>query len=313
MTTPYGSAFGGPKITVAHFFANPLWVQSKIYELIANKFIAEALLRNAGGNPSGLVLYNEGEPMFLNGDVEQVAEYGEIPVAIGAGGAPKVGIATKRGLGVRISREMRDKDQLDKVNRQLLQLVNTFIRANDRTILALLQSAAVPAQAVSTAWNASGSKPRTDLADAIRTVSTAAPTALQGGTGDEWFGFQPDTIVLHPGMLATLMDNEQVLKVYQGNVANESLLYTGALPSQIYGLDVIQSLAVPANRVLILQRGVIGFYSDSRPFEVTPMYPEGGGPNGGPRETWRADATQERVAVLDQPKAGLWLTGLVTP
>ena len=309
MTTPYGSAFGGPKITVGHFFTNPLWIASKVYELIENKFIASALLRNAGGNPSGIVLYNEGEPLFLTSDVEQIAEYGEIPVAIGAGGVPKVGIATKRGLAVRLSREMRDKNQIDKVNRQLVQLVNTFVRANDRALLALLQSAAVPTAPVSTAWDATGSTPRTDLADAIRTISTAAPN----GATDEWFGFEPDTLVVHPGLLATLLDNEQVLKVYQGNIADQSILYTGALPSKIFGLDVVQSLAVPVDRVLVLQRNVIGFYSDARPFEVTPLYPEGGGPNGGPRETWRADATQERVAALDQPKAGLWITGVVTP
>ena len=153
-------------------------------------------------------------------------------------------------------------------------------------------------------------KPRTDLAKAIEQISTAAPDEA---TEDEYFGFEPDTIVLHPGLLATLMDNEQILKVYQGNVANESIAYTGAIPAQIMGLNVIKSRTFPADKALILERGTVGFYSDTRPLQFTALYPEGGGPNGGPRETWRSDASHKRAIGLDQPKAALWLTGLVTP
>ena len=164
--------------------------------------------------------------------------------------------------------------------------------------------------AVSEAWDTPNGKPRTDLAQGIEIVTTAAPAEA---TEDEYFGFQPDTLVVNPGLLATLMDNEQILKVYNGNVANESIAYTGVIPGKLMGLTVIESRTFPVNKALLLERGTVGFYSDTRPWQMTATYPEGNGPNGGPRETWRSDATHERVIALDQPKAALWLTGLVTP
>ncbi|MGZ9830157.1 hypothetical protein ACXYTP_24915, partial [Tsukamurella ocularis] len=149
---------------------------------------------------------------------------------------------------------MVDENNIDAVNKQMTGLRNTFIRANDRGAKGLLQSPLVPTLPVSTAWDAVGGKPRTDIVRAIEQISTAAPAEA---TEDEYYGFQPDTIVLHPGLLATLMDNEQILKVYNGNVAGESIAYTGAIPGQLLGLNVIQSRTFPIDKALILERGTV--------------------------------------------------------
>ncbi|CDZ92287.1 hypothetical protein QM787_04055 [Rhodococcus ruber] len=313
MTVDVVSVSDGPRITVAELVANPLFIPTKLMELMRNQFISEALLRDAGPNPSGVVAYREGDPMFLEDDVADVAEFGEIPVSHGKLGLPRTAFAVKRALGVRVSKEMIDENRIDAVNKQLTGLRNTFIRANDRSAKALLQSPVVPTMPVSTPWDDPTSKPRTDLAKAIEEITSAAPTEAQGGTGDEYFGFEPDTIVLHPGLLATLLDNDNVLKVYQGNLAEQNIAYTGALPATIFGLNVIQSRTFPRDRALVLQRGVVGFYSDTRPLQFTGLYPEGNGPNGGPTETWRSDASHKRAMGIDQPKAALWLTGLETP
>lgn len=308
------SVHDGPRITVSDLVGNPRFIPTKLKELLANQFISEALLRDAGANPSGVLAYTEGDPMFLESDVQTVAEFGEIPVSHGALGTPRTAFATKRALGVRVSKEMIDENKVDAVNKQITGLRNTFIRANDRTARALFDSASVPTIPVTTAWDAAtGSTPRSDIAQAIDTVSSAQPTEAQGGTDDEYFGFEPDTIVLHPGMRAVLLDNDQVNKVYVGNLADQSIAYTGALPETIFGLRVVTSRSFPRDKALVLQRGVVGFYSDTRALQFTSLYPEGGGPNGGPTETWRSDASQKRALGLDQPKAAVWLTGLVTP
>lgn len=310
MATNLVSVSDGSRLTVSDLVKNPLFIPTKLKELIENQFISEALLRNGGKNDSGVVTFREGDPTFLDDDVQDVAEFGEIPVSAGKLGLPRAVYATKKALGVRVSKEMIDENDVDAVNKQVTGLKNTFIRANDRGAKALFSSPTVPTLPVSAAWDDPNGKPRTDLAKAIEQISTAAPDEA---TEDEYFGFEPDTIVLHPGLLATLMDNEQILKVYQGNVANESIAYTGAIPAQIMGLNVIKSRTFPVDKALILERGTVGFYSDTRPLQFTALYPEGGGPNGGPRETWRSDASHKRAIGLDQPKAALWLTGLVTP
>ncbi len=310
MPTTLVSVGDGSRMTVSDLVKNPLFVPTKLKELMENQFLSEALLRNAGKNDAGVVKFREGDPTFLDDDVQDVAEFGEIPVSSGQLGLPRTAYAVKKALGIRVSKEMIDENDIDAVNKQMTGLKNTFIRANDRGAKALFQSAAVPTVPVSTAWDAVGGKPRTDIAQAIEQIATAAPDEA---TTDEAYGFEPDTIVINHGLLATLMDNDQILKVYNGNVAGESIAYKGALPAEIMGLRVIKSRTFPVDRVLILERGTAGFYSDTRPLQFTELYAEGGGPNGGPRETWRSDASHKRVIGLDQPKAGLWLTGLVTP
>lgn len=311
-TTGVVSISDGPSTTVADLIGAPMMVPTKQKELMTNIFISESVLRNAGGNPAGLVGYTEGDPTFLVGDVEDVAEFAEIPVTYGEMGVPRVAIANKRGLGVRISREMRDENRIGAVNKQMTQLRNTFKRADDRAVRSLLLSAAVPTMPVANAWDTSTGDPRLDLALGIKEITFATPT---GGTAsaEEWQGFQPDTIILNPGILPVLMANENFLKVYNGSAAGDSLLLTGQLPGTIFGRQIVGSLSFPEDRILICERGTIGFYSDTRPLEFTGVYPEGNGPNGGPTETWRSDVTHKRAMALDQPKAGIWLTGLVTP
>lgn len=307
------SVTDGPRITVNDLVGNPLWIPTKLKELMMNQFISETLFRNAGGNTNGLVGYYQGNPTFLTTDVQDVAEGGEIPIGVGDRGTPIIAVATKRGLGVRITREMRDENRVGAVQDQMSQLVNTFVRADDRVAKALLQSG-VPTQAVGSggAWDTTNGDPRLDLALAIQTITEAAPDIPSGGSTDEWFGFVPDTIVMHGGLLPVLLSNDNFLKVYQGNIADQSIAYSGAFPARIFGLDVIRSYTFPMDEVLLLQRNVIGFYSDTRPREFTGLYPEGNGPNGGPTETWRSDATHKRAIALDQPKAGLWITGVTS-
>lgn len=314
MADPTGivSVSDGPAITVRELIGNPLFIPTKLKELMVNQFISESLFRNGGANPNGVVAFQEGNPSFLEDEVADVAEFGEIPVSSGARGLPRTAFAVKKALGVRVSKEMIDENRVGAVNDQMVQLRNTFIRANDRAAKALLLT--LPTAAVPAKWDVA-SKPRTDIANAIETISTAAPTVMPGGIGssDEYFGFVPDTIVMHYGLFPTLINNDDFMKVYERNASYVSSApdYTGNFPGQIMGLDVVRSRTFPLNKVLVLERGTVGFYSDTRPLQFTGLYPEGNGPNAGPTESYRSDASHKRALGIDQPKAGLWLTGVL--
>lgn len=315
-TTGIVSVSDGGRLTVSDLVSNPLWVPTKMKEMLTNQFISEALFRNGGANAASSVAYREGDPAFLEDDVADVAEFSEIPVTSGRRGVPKTAYAVKKALGVRVSREMIDENNVGEVNRQMIQLRNTFRRHNDRSVKALFQSAIIPTLGVGTAWDQTAGRPRTDIALAIEQVSTEAPADVDGGSSDEYFGFEPDTIVMHHGLLPVLMDNDNFMKVYDQSPAALALQapnYTGALPATVMGLSVVLSRTFPIDRVLILERGTVGFYSDTRPLQFTALYPEGNGPMGGPRETYRSDASHKRALAVDQPKAALWLTGITTP
>jgi hypothetical protein len=302
-----GSISDGNAVTVRDLIGNPLLIPARILELLDNSFLTDVVFRDAGRNSAGVVAFEASTPAFLSGDPEDVAEYAEIPVSIGTRGTPSFAVGVKRGLGVRVSREMRDENRLDDVNRQIRQLANTMIRSEEKALRSLLLAAAVPAIAASATWTSTG-KPRLDLANAAETVG-----AQNAGMGTEdILGFVPDTVILPANLAPTLLNNADFLSVYNaGANAGEDIRYTGALPGQVLGLRVLTSRFWPLNKALVLERGTLGFRSDTRPLEVTPLYGEGGGPNGGPTESWRTDSTRKRVLGVDQPLSACWINGIV--
>lgn len=305
----------GTKVTVSDLKGNPMWIPERVIELLEDSFVEEALLRNAGSNTNGLVGYHQSTPLYLDDDVADLVEFEEIPVGAGQRGLPRIAVAGKRGLGVRVSKEMVDENRLDDVARQIRQLVNTVRRSRARVLRALLASSEIPTIAAGAAWDTSTGRPRRDIANAMEVVNSAklAPSS----TDEDEFDFEADTIALPTSITPVLMDNDNFVEVYNGrdSMAAEDIRFTGKLPGSILGLAGVQSrhLTANADRVLVLERGTVGFYSDTRPLVATELYPEGNGPHGGPTESWRSDTTYKRVQGLDQPLAACWITGVTTP
>ncbi|MGZ9830218.1 hypothetical protein ACXYTP_25220, partial [Tsukamurella ocularis] len=104
MATSIVSVSDGSRFTVSDLIKQPLFVPTKLKELMENQFISETLFRNAGANPAGVVAYREGDPTFLDSDVQDVAEFGEIPVSSGQLGIPRTAFAVKKALGIRVSK-----------------------------------------------------------------------------------------------------------------------------------------------------------------------------------------------------------------
>lgn len=304
-----GSVSDGSNITVRDLIGAPMMIPARIIDMLNNSFLTDVIFRNAGQNVNGLVGFEADTPLFLAGDVEDVGEYGEIPVAIGQRGTPRIAVGVKRGLGVRVSREMRDENRLDDVNRQLRQLVNTMIRAEERALRALLLATPnIPTIAASVPWTSPSAVIRHDIAAAQEKIASARPAADL--TTEDFLGFEADTMILPGNITPVLLDNEQFLKVYSGEAAQENIAYTGRLPGDVLGLAPLKTRFWDNTRVLVLQRGEIGFRSDTRPLEATGLYPEGNGPNGGPTESWRSDTTRKRVLGVDQGLAACWITGV---
>lgn len=301
------SVHDGNRTTVSDLIGAPRMIPTRIIELLQNQFLEETILRDAGAN-SGLVSYSESDPLFLGSDVEDVAEFAEIPVAAGQRGESRIAVSTQRGLGIRISRAMREHDQIGEVNRQIKQLTNTMVRASSRALRQVLNSPAIPTIAASAAWDTAAGKPRHDIAAAMAMVSSAEPTG--DPDAEDFYGFEADTICVPSSITPVLIDNDDFLKVFRGNIAGESIAYTGKLPNDILGLAGLSARAWPKDRVLVVERGTVGFYSDSQALEATEVYPEGNGPNGGPTQSFRSDVTMARAMGIDQPLAACWITGI---
>jgi hypothetical protein len=306
------SVSDGARTTVSDLVGNPLLIPARVLEMLANKFIAETILRDAGRNTNGLVSYAESTPLYLDDDMQEVAEFSEIPVGAGQIGLRRLAYALKKALGVRISREMRDENKMDQVNTQLTQLVNTAIRAEDRTLRTLLTDPAIPTVAAAAAWTSTSSRVRDDIFNAKLAIQSAVPSTIS--QTDDVFGFEPDTIVMHGSVESLLGKNDGFNSVYRNSpLVSDDISYSGKLPQKVVDLDGLKSWSFPKDKVLVVQRKVVGFYSDTRPLESTGLYPEGNGPNGGPTESWRSDTTRKRAMGADQPLAACWITGVQAP
>lgn len=297
VTTFTASTDAGTTLKVADFIKAPLTIRSVMTKLLDKQFIADALLRAVPAPPGGAVKFTESEPMFATG-LEVIAEYGEIPVAQGADGVPQAVFTVKGGGAVLISEEMRTRNDVDLLNKRIKQITNGMVKFWDDRFMAAIFAAPIPTQAVPLAWTDTTAKIRFDVAKARETVMGQLDS-----NGNE-FGFNPNTIVLNPLRASALTYNDDVAKVFQGNLADKSLIYAGDEGRDIGGLRILKSWRVPANKAIVMERKTVGFIADERKLRTTAMYEQR------ERETHRSDTTRMSAVGIDAPKSAVILTGV---
>lgn len=295
----WASADSGPRITVNTLIRQPTLIQERVLDILDQKFIADQLLRSGGDAPGGVVQYFESPPLFAENDPEIVAEFAEIPVAMTDVGVPKFEPTRKRGLGVVISEEMRRRNQMDRVNKQIQQVKNTVIRAIDGTFMAAVLAAVDSGHVIpaTTAWDAgTGTTIRADIATAKQVIV------------DEKRGFNPNAMAISPTLATVLEGADEVNRVFQGNIAGDRPELLGKLPNQISGLDVYVSYSVPDDEPLILEAKTIGAIVDERPLSVSELYLW-----KRENEVYRSDTLRQSAVAIDEPLAIAQITGATTP
>lgn len=306
------SAQDGPRVTAASLMKAPTLIPKRIISMLSQSFLVDVVLRQGNPTKSGAVLFYESTPLFTDEDPQIVNEFGEIPVTNGKLGTPKTRRTVRRAMGLRVSKTMIDRNDMDAINLQVTQIRNTMRRAwEDALFSAALANPSVQTMATDTPWGDPDSHIRKDVNGAKFLIENAA---LDGVDGDQKMLFEPDTLVLSTVSKTDFLDSDEVNKVYEGgNIANESLRYTGKLPKKFLDLDVVVSWRLDkyiSGGAIVCQRNVVGGISDERPLEATPMYGEGNGPNGGPTESWRTDLTRASALFIDQPLAMVVITGV---
>jgi hypothetical protein len=300
---PIQASSDGPRITVNDLINNPTVIPRRILQIAANQFITDSVLRNAGGNNSGLVEYYQSTPLFANTAAALRQEFGEYMFAQTSLGIPTVAATADRGLSLLISDEMRMRNKMDMVNIQTTQIRNTLIRDWDTVFFNLfLSNPSVPTFAVGTAW-ATSTNIRQDILKATRLVNNA----VTGQQPQNFLNFNADTLIITELQKFNLLSSVQFNNIFQGNLADENLLYTGTMPQKVLNLDVLVTKSggvLPDSSGIVLERGTVGFYSDEEPLQATPLYRDQ------PRRTWRSDTNRRSATGLDQPFAAVILTGL---
>ena len=306
-TTPIVSIQDGPRLTVQAMIKQPTVVPARIIKDLEQEFIVGSLLRKLGSTASGAYQYHESTPLFADDDAAVVSEFGEIPVVSGKVGERKVAFTVKRGLALKISEEMRTRNDIDAVNTQIKQIRNSMVRTWETAFLnALFAHPDVNTMAAATPWDDPASAIRQDLLDASTEIEDAAPAT----DTDNYFGFRPDTLVIGHATRNALLASDDFASAYTDVAVKEAPAYTGTLPGRFFNIDNImvsrEMDRLQAGSALVLQRQVIGGIGDERPLRSTPLYEHK------PTETWRTDTTRVSAIVLDQPKAACIITDVLT-
>lgn len=305
----------GPRVTVAAMIKQPTTIPKRVLSTLKNEFIADALLRKLTPTESGAYVYEESTPLYAEGDAPVVGEGGEIPVISGRVGARRVAVTVKRALGVRVTIEMRNRNNVDAVNTQIKQVKNTFVRTWETAFLqALLLHPDVHTMTAGNPWDDPLAAIREDLIEGTNLIENSTLDA--GVTDEDFFGFSPNTLVIGRNVRDALMLSDDFNKAYVDNKADESVLYTGKLPGRFFNVDAFM-VSREMDRLLpdgaiLLERKTVGGIGDERALSSTPLYGEGGGPNGGPTESWRSDTVRQSAVVIDQPMAACIIEDVLT-
>lgn len=305
-TYPSISFQDGPKLTVSTMVKQPTLIPKRINSLLMQQFIVDALLRKLPPTQSGVYVYEESSPLFADHDAEDVEEFGEIPTVSGRVGARKVAFTVKKALGLKISQEMINRNQVDRVNTQMTQIKNTMVRTWERTFFsAILNHPDVDTIPITTDWADPAATIRHDIAEAIASIEDATPDDLP----EDFFGFEPDTLVIGKTTKTDLITSDDFNRVFRQNpLSAQAPEYKGTLPGDFYGLKLMVSrqldLMAPG-KALLLQSKIVGGIGDERALRSTPLYEEKRS-----AETWRSDTLRQSAVLLDQPKAAVWLDGV---
>ena len=292
-----------PRIVVADLLKDPLNVPALILDMTQNEFIVDSVLRPGGAAPSGAVRYAESTPMYADDFPEIRAEFAEVPIVPTSIGIPRVVFSHERAMAIMVSDEMRRRQSLDPVTRQLMQVKNTMTYSwNTAFYSAVVANASIQTLAVANTWASAGATIRADLAQASFLVENANIVSPSGVT--QWLGFEADTLIINHGTKNTFLQSNTFAAPYVGDIASENLLYTGVLPQKIMNLDVLVSRQVPAGNAIVMQRKRCGFIADELSFIAGPLYRDE------PRKTFRSDTQRASAIGLDQPLSICLLSGV---
>lgn len=308
MATKIASITDGPRITVAAMVKQPTIIPKRILSMLENQFIADSILRKLPPTQSGAYVYEESTPLFAEGDAPVVAEFGEIPLISGRVGARRVAVTVKRALGVQVSQEMINRNDIDAVNTQIKQVKNTFIRTWETVFVnALLNHPDVHTMTAGAAWDDPLAAIREDLIEGTNLIENSS---LADDADEDFFGFSPNTLVIGRNVRDALMLSDDFNKAYVDNKADESVLYTGKLPGRFFNVDAFlvsrEMDRLAPDSAILLERKTVGGVGDERPLRSTPLYEQR------ERESWRTDTVRQSAVVIDQPMAACIIENVLT-
>lgn len=295
-----------PQITVDYLLKNPRVLDRRFREDLSQQgYLTEVLLQ--GGYPvvGGAIRFNRDESQLPDSEsgrrtYEIVAEGARFPIIGPLQPQEEVERSAKHGLRMFVTEEQRLRNQVPQVDKDLRYLKNELIDYVDNLFMQkFLTDPAVPSFNVQTdagfsgaVWGRTGLGILNDLV-----VAKAKMTSLRRG-------FRPDVVLVNDDKVPFFLAHEELHAQFQGAGASAPI-FTGQLPGQLAGLNILYSPFVPSNQAIVMQSKALGGYGDERPegIKVLPFNEE--------REIYEIKASRIMAYFIDEPNAAVKLNGIV--
>lgn len=290
-------------ITINALLRNPLVVPERIISFMQNQFVMDQVLRDAGNATGGAVRYRESSTQFAADSVEIVAEGGEIPLTTVDRGDVKSKPVQKRALGVAITREMRIRNDVGEVERQMTALKNTMVRDIDGAFFTALAAAVTQTRAATATWATAGTATiRKDILQAKKLPQTAtAPNA----SSKDYLGFNPTHLLLSKDSEADLLASSEFMSLIFGSANASNVGSINDIPdANVLGLKPLVSVGLAAGTAYVVEAKTVGGYADEIPLEATELY------YVEKNQLYRSDCTRSTAGFIDQPLAAAKITGV---
>jgi hypothetical protein len=287
-----------------------------VISAVKDNLIADLLLRKGPSAPGGAVQYQEQVVFSSIRDAEIIAEFGEIPTTQADIGIPTVVATQKRGIGLKISKEMETRNDVGRVAEEVRLTREALIRNWNKVFYQAVYRN--PNILVMTASNAANGGWLTDVVPAAGLTPTAgirkdiaqakylmSNQQVQGAMDNDRYGFVPDTMILHPSIAPEWLDSEEVNKVYDNSPATTlSPRYTMKMDNSFAGLDIVLSWEILPDHAILCKKKTMGFISDEWPLSGSPTeYKQS-------EQTYSTYFTRRSLVAIDNPKSVVLINGV---
>nr|WP_146077566.1 hypothetical protein [Clavibacter michiganensis] len=229
-------------------------IARRIRTLAAQKFISDALLKGRFKSVGGVVLYENGDPLFAPDDPEAINPGGEYPRSQVTAGDLAAAKVDKWGRDVPITDESIKRRGIDVVNRGLTQLVNRMVKFVDSAALGVIASKITATLPSPGPWVIEDDTANEAVANIVLSVELAKAVAEESGEGHTL-----DTIVLKPTAYAHVMAAFLKAGLLPREAANP--LITGVWPT-VLDLVWLRSPFTPTSAPLLVDSDELGGMAD---------------------------------------------------
>ncbi len=311
------SSDDGLRVTVNDLVKDPLVIPKRAEEDVKDQFWSQRVLRRGGTAESGVIKFMESESPYADDDPEELQEFSEIPLTQAKRGQVHVTFTKRYGRGLRISEQTVRRNNYDQLSMDMAKLKNSFARFDENLMVSALTAGLSSYSGHN--WNVT-STATADLANSVfgdlaraSFNITNADVETTDGTGRQKLRFKPDTLILNTQMAARLLLNRDIInQLAVGNVANRNPLLNGGSDGSsavnalgaAFGLNVETSDLLDPDTAILCEAGTVGFWADEKPLYFSPLEFKAA------TRSWYTYGDRSWGVALDQPKAGLKITGI---